>query len=149
VTDRYLGELVNGITGSADQPFWGAGLGVGTSVGGSLLLGKAGFQLGEGEWQRIIGEMGILMGLTVILLRLGISIKLALAAYRRLQTRDLLPWMLLSFCLLNVPQGQWGQPTSLGFGILTGGLTLAALRKSTLKNYVPKIRKLVTKNKNK
>ena len=127
--DRYLGGMLKAVTGSADQPFWGLGLGIGTSVGGSLLLGKEGLQLGEDEWQRIVAEMGILMGLSVILLRLGICIKIAKAAYRKLVAGDLLPWMLLSFCLLNVAQGQWGQPTSLGFGVLIGGLTLASLRK--------------------
>lgn len=143
--DRYLGELTSGITRSADAPFWGLGLGIGTSVGGSLLLGKAGFQLGEGEWQRIMGEMGIILGLAVILLRLGVCIKISVAAYRKLAVGDLLPWMLLSFCLLNVPQGQWGQPTSLGFGIIIGGLTLASLRRPVSKAKLMKMREAMLK----
>jgi hypothetical protein len=132
--DRYLGGMIKGITGSADQPFWGQGIGIGTSVGGSMLLGKAGLQLGEDEWQRTIGEMGILLGLAVICIRLGICIKIAKVAYRRLTVGDLLPWLLLSFLLVNVPQGQWGQPTSLGFGIVIGGLAMASLRVKVNRN---------------
>ncbi len=133
VGDRYFGSLLSGFTHSDDQPFWGYGMGIGTSVGGSLLSGKAQLQLGEYEWGRLIGEMGLLMGACVILLRLGISLKIARAAYRKLMSGDLLPWMLLSFCLLNLPQGQWGQPTSLGFGILIGGLNIASLRNPAIK----------------
>jgi hypothetical protein len=145
--DRYLGGMLQGITGSADRPFWGLGLGIGTSVGGSLLLKQAGLQLGEDEWQRVIGEMGLLMGLSVIFLRLGICIKIASAAYRRLSSGDLLPWLLLSFCLLNVPQGQWGQPTSLGFGVLIGGLTLASLRRPVKNNLPNKSRPVMQQKK--
>jgi hypothetical protein len=41
---------------------------------------------------------------------------------------DLLPWILASFGLMNLAQGGWAQPTSLGFGTLIAGLMVAALR---------------------
>jgi hypothetical protein len=145
LADRYLGNLLGGIAGSGEQSVLGLGIGIGTSVGGSLLHGTASLQLGEGEWDRILGEMGILMGLCVIFLRVGICVKISLASYRKLVSGDLLPWLLLSFCLLIVPQGQWGQPTSLGFGIISGGLTIAALRTVSPLKYQAKKRKLLRK----
>lgn len=127
--DRFLGGMLDAISGSADQPFFGHGLGMGTNVGAMLLTGKTDFLISEGEWGRLIGEQGPLLGLLVILLRLGFCVQLLTAAYRRLQISDILPWMLLNFVLFNVSQGQWAQPTSLGFAILSGGLLLAVLQK--------------------
>jgi hypothetical protein len=36
--------------------------------------------------------------------------------------------MLISDCFLLLAQGQWGQPTALGFSVFVGGLVLASLR---------------------
>ena len=147
VGNRYLGGMIQSVTGSANQPFWGLGLGIGTSVGGSLLLNKAGLQLGEDEWQRLIGELGIVMGLAAIFLRVGLCLKMFKIAYRKLVLGDLLPWMLLSFGILNVAQGQWGQPTSLGFGVIIGGLTLASFTKSKITAPLPTNKSLPKTNK--
>lgn len=125
---RYVGGLLGALSGSLEQPFFGYGLGMGTNVG-SMLLGSAGtYLISEEEWGRLVGELGPLMGLGVIFIRVGLSFKLALASYRRLVVADLLPWMLLSFCLLTLPQAQWSQPTSLGFSTLIAGLVLASMR---------------------
>lgn len=126
--DRYLGGMVGAMTQST-QPFFGYGLGMGTSVGSMLLTGDNHIYLiSEYEWGRVIGESGALLGLSIILLRLGLSLEITLASYKRLKDGDLLPWMLLSFGLINLPQGQWSQPTSLGFCILISGLMIASLR---------------------
>jgi hypothetical protein len=126
--DRFLGGLISALTGSANFPFFGYGLGMGTNVGGVLLTGNRAFLISEGEWGRIIGELGPLMGLAVILIRVGLSIKITLACYYKLTQGQVLPWMLLSFGLLLLVQGGWSQPTSLGFSTLIGGLLLASMR---------------------
>ncbi|WP_115375746.1 hypothetical protein [Adhaeribacter pallidiroseus] len=126
--DRFLGGMIGAITESSDLPFWGYGLGMGTNVGSMLLTGGTTFLIAEGEWGRVIGESGVLMGLTIIFIRLSLSIKMAVASYHKLVQDDILPWMLLSFSLLIIPQGQWAQPTSLGFSAMVGGLLLAALK---------------------
>jgi hypothetical protein len=129
--DRFLGGMFEAIIGSSDQPFFGHGIGMGTNVGAMLLTGKNTFLISEGEWGRLIGEQGPILGLGVIILRLGFCFQLLMAAYRRLQAADILPWLLLSFTLINIGQGQWGQPSSLGFSILAGGMMLAVLRNSS------------------
>jgi hypothetical protein len=126
--DRYLGMLLGALSKSSEQPFFGYGLGMGSNVGSMLLSGERGFLIAEDEWARVLGELGPLMGLSVIILRLSFCIKVTLAGYRKLIQNDFLPWMLLSFGLLYIPQGQWSQPTSLGFSILIGGLVLASVR---------------------
>jgi hypothetical protein len=130
LVNRWLGGMLEPIFDSHSQPFFGHGIGMGTNVGAMLLTGdNTVFLISEGEWGRLIGELGPLLGLAVILLRLGLSIKIAVLSYKKLMADDLLPWFLLSFALLTIPQAQWAQPTVLGFGTLVGGLIIASLRK--------------------
>jgi hypothetical protein len=124
--DRYLGGLISAITDAGDQPFFGYGIGMGTSVGSKLLTGNVTYLIGEGEWGRLIGEMGPALGLLAIFIRLGLCFNITLQSYKMVKVGDLLPWLLLSFGLTIIPQGQWAQPTSLGFSTLVGGLILAS-----------------------
>ncbi|WP_195809206.1 hypothetical protein [Hymenobacter polaris] len=127
--DRYLGGFLGSLLGSASVPFFGFGLGMGTNVGAMLLTGSRTFLIAEGEWGRIIGELGPIMGLSVVFIRVALTAKIFMACYRKLAQADLLPWMLLSYGLITLSQGGWGQPTSLGFFTLIGGLILASLRR--------------------
>jgi len=128
LADRYLGGMIGALKSSAEQDFFGFGIGMGTNVGSKLLTGGSVFLISEGEWGRVIGEQGAIMGIGIILIRLGLSLKLTINAYKRMTGGDLLPWILLSFGLLIIPQGQWAQPTSLGFSTLIGGLLFASMR---------------------
>lgn len=129
VGNRYLGGLWRGLMGF-DIPVFGYGLGLGTNVGAHLMGGNMysfGFN-GEVEWERIVGECGLIIGWVIIGGRLLLSLKLWKMAYHLLVKRyDLLPWMLSAGMMLTLPQGQWAIPTNLGFCILFGGFTLAAL----------------------
>ena len=125
--DRYLGGFIAAFDISG-LPFFGYGTGMGTNVGSQLMVGERTFLVAEEEWARLIGEMGFLLGLGVILVRTGFCLSLTITSYRRLESQEFLPWILLSFALLIIPQGQWGQPTILGFSALVGGLVLASLR---------------------
>jgi hypothetical protein len=129
IGDRYFGGMISAISNSSQLPFFGYGLGMGTNVGAMLLSGKMGFLVAEEEWARLIGEMGLLIGLLTIILRLSFCLQISLLAFYRLKYNDLLPWMTLSFALIAIPQGQWAQATSLGFSTVAGGLVLASLHK--------------------
>lgn len=128
ILDRYFGGLFGALAESSKYPFFGYGIGMGTNVGSILLTGNQTFLISEGEWGRLIGELGLLLGLSVILIRLGLVIKMAVACYRKLCLGDPLPWLLLSFGFMTILQAQWSQPTSLGFSTLIGGLILASLK---------------------
>lgn len=133
--NRFLGGLINALATSGEQPFFGSGLGMGTNAGAKLLTGSSQtFLIAEGEWGRLVGEMGPLLGITVILIRLLICTKIAILSYKKIFVGDLLPWMLLSFGLLVVVQGQWAQPTVLGFSTIIGGLMIASLKKPEKKD---------------
>jgi len=128
--DRYLGGLISAISDAGDQPFFGYGIGMGTSVGSKLLTGNVTYLISEGEWGRLLGEMGPALGLLAIFIRLALCLNLTVKSYTQIQAGDLLPWLLLSFGLTIIPQGQWSQPTSLGFSTLVGGFIFASFNNS-------------------
>jgi hypothetical protein len=133
--DRYLGGMINALNSSSNQPFLGYGLGYGTNVGSNILTNKRSFLISEGEWGRIIGELGPILGIGIILIRVLITIKLASWAWNYLKRKDILPWIIFSFALFVLPQGGWSQPTSLGFCVLISGLLIASFKSNeTAKN---------------
>lgn len=124
--ERYFGGMWRAVESSLDMPFFGEGIGMGTNAGSALLHGGRTFLISEGEWGRLIGEMGALLGLIVIFIRLLVSWKLFWESFKAMRLGKILPWMLLSFMLLVFPQGQWAQPTTLGFSTLIAGLVIAS-----------------------
>jgi hypothetical protein len=126
--NRFLGGIFEPFE-SSTLPFFGFGIGMGTNAGAQLLVGHADeFLISEGEWGRLIGEMGAFLGIAAILLRVNICLKLIRESYIKLVKNDFLPWMLLSISLQALAQGQWAQPTALGFAVIVGGLSIASLK---------------------
>lgn len=129
---RYLGWMLNALSSSLDAPLLGNGLGIATNVAVALLTDPIlyGKVMGtpDEEWGRTIYELGPVLGLALISIRVGLDITIGLACFRRLSSKDILPWMLLSFGSLTLLQAQWAQPTSLGFCTLIVGLMIASLR---------------------
>jgi hypothetical protein len=125
--DRFLGGMISAIQNAPNLPFFGYGIGMGTNAGSNLLTGQSAFLISEQEWGRIIGEEGLLFGFTIIIIRVSLTVKIARDAIRNLRRTDALAWMLLSFCCIPLLQAQWGQPTALGFTVLSAGLAIAAL----------------------
>jgi len=138
LTGRFLGGILGSISKSLEQPFFGYGIGMGTNVGSMLLTGDRKFLIAEEEWGRLIGEMGALLGFSAIIIRLLLSLKLFAFSFRYLKEGETLPWILLGFGLTVIPQGQWAQPTALGFSVLIGGLIIASTRNTKVATYSAK-----------
>lgn len=126
--DRYLGGSLSSLLEAPNKSISGIGLGYGTNVGSLILTNKSTFLLSEGEWGRLIGEMGPILGIWMIFIRLFASFKIAFFAYKSLFENNFLSWALLPFLLLNFPQGSWNQPTAMGFSIISLGLLIASLK---------------------
>ena len=120
VDEPYLGD---------DFPFFGMGIGMGTNAGARILVGRSDrFLVSEGEWGRLVGEMGSILGTFVLLIRVAICIKILVEGYKGLKVNNILPWLLLSVDFQLISQGQWAQPTALGFAVLYAGLNIAAFK---------------------
>ncbi|GAB4016657.1 hypothetical protein GCM10028808_45800 [Spirosoma migulaei] len=129
IVNRFLGGMLEAITES-DTPFWGYGIGMGTNVGSQLLTGARQFLIAEAEWGRLIGELGKVLGIIVILIRVHLTVRLAYLAYMKIESRNVLAWLLVSFGFYMLIQSQWARPTTLGFSTLIGGLIIASLKKN-------------------
>jgi len=131
--NRFLGGLLEPIKASVDMPFWGMGVGIGTNVGAKLIGSTDSFLAGEQEWARIVGELGFLLGLSVIFLRVFLACKMIFSSLMKIKKMNYLPWLLSSYGFLLVLQGQTAQPTNLGFLVVVGGLILASLKSDSLR----------------
>jgi hypothetical protein len=129
--DRFLGGMLKALEESSQQPIWGLGLGMGSNVGAQLLVGSANvFLISEEEWGRLIGEMGPILGLLMVFIRVHFAGNMAFRSFRYMRKENFLPWMLLGISFLIFLQGQWSQPTSIGFSTLMGGMMLAGFNDS-------------------
>jgi hypothetical protein len=126
--DRFLGGLIESLSGSSDVPFFGYGLGMGTNVGSQLLFGKQAFVISEGAWGQHVGELGPIMGMMIILGRIALAFEMLIFSFKKLASGEYLPWLLTSFGFLIIMQATWAQPTSLGFCVMIGGLIMASLK---------------------
>jgi hypothetical protein len=111
-------------------PLSGYGLGIGTAGGARFLIGRSAFLLTENEWGRIVLESGPILGLAFLMWRTVLTLRILYLALRQLVRGRILPILLCAsgfFALLN---GTFGQPTSLGFAVVLGGLCLASMQKS-------------------
>jgi hypothetical protein len=129
--DRYLGGLASALMEAPNKKISGVGLGYGTNVGSVLLTNNKSFLISEGEWGRMIGEMGPILGIWMILIRLFIGLKTTIHSYRMLSENNFLSWTLLPYMLLNFTQGSWNQPTAMGFSIISLGLLIASFKSTT------------------
>jgi hypothetical protein len=112
----------------AKAPFLGYGLGIGTNAGAKFLTGRQVFLLSEGEWPRIFLESGPVLGLAFVVWRCALVVSIGLMCLRAVKAGNLLPLLLFSSGSLALINGQFGQPTVLGFAVFVTGLALAAVR---------------------
>jgi hypothetical protein len=129
---RMLEALIGPLGNLQSYPLIDGRLGMGTNAGASL-LGKTGFLISEEELGRLFGERGIILGLVIYLVRAILTISLVFAAVRSLRRQELLPWLFLTLVFFSLYQGQWAQPTSLGFAVLVTGAMMASLKDNSQK----------------
>lgn len=124
--ERMSSEFTESLYVMTKAPFFGYGLGVGTNAGARFLTGRSMFLLSEGEWSRVFLESGPVLGLAFLLWRVSLAIWIGLLCIRSVKTGNLLPLLLLSASVMPLMNGQFGQPTILGFAVFGIGLALAA-----------------------
>jgi hypothetical protein len=115
-------------------PILGVGLGSGTSGGAKMIAGKRALNFGEGEWGILLFELGHLLGVIVLIIRVALSgylVANSILGVRR-GNGAALPLAMLAGTWLVI--GISGQPTSLGFMVMGVGLCLTMLREPVAAN---------------
>jgi len=124
--DRFFGGFLVPFSYLPEIPFWGNGLGLGTNGASAMLHGDREFIGPESEWGRLLWECGMVLGSLLCLFRTLLFLVIGWRAFTVIRRGNFLPALIYSACGLVILNGQWGVPTTLGFAIFGGGLTLAA-----------------------
>jgi len=125
-TKRVLGGLAAPLSDPDQLPLFGQGIGISTNVGAQRLSGELVFLVGEGSWGASLAEMGLFLGLAFLLWRVALGWWLLRLSWRAAVKGNRLPIILAGSSWLILLSGQLGQPTGLGFLVVSSGLTLAA-----------------------
>ncbi|MEC5166781.1 hypothetical protein RCH18_002530 [Flavobacterium sp. PL11] len=127
---RAIDGFINPIINIINLPLFTGNLGMGTNAGAQILSGKTDFLIAEDELSRIAGEQGLLLGGGTIILRLGLAISLFIKSMQLPAQQKLLPLILCGTALFSLTQGQWAQPSMLGYTIIVTGILLASINKN-------------------
>jgi len=109
-------------------PIFGYGLGIGTNAGAKFLTGRSVFLLLEGEWPRVVLESGPLFGVGYLIWRIALVFHIGWVSIKSVKMGNLLPLLIFGSGFLPMLNGQFGQPTILGFAVFASGLALAATK---------------------
>jgi hypothetical protein len=112
-----------------DHPIVGMGTGAGTQIGAVILTGERGFLAGEAESYRIVNTLGVPLGWCYIAFRWFLALTVVVITAKvawRVQVAAPILLSVSAFSFLTI--GQWGQPTTQGFGCFVAGLSLGVVR---------------------
>jgi hypothetical protein len=126
IVGRFFNEFLEPFDLLPQAGLIGRGLGMGTNAASAMLTGTRVFLLAEGEWARVVLEVGPLLGFAFLAYRVWLGVLIALRAVRGAKQGQLLPWLLAFEGCREVIMEQFSQPTNLGFTVLVCGLCLAA-----------------------
>jgi len=124
---RMFNDFMKPIGDLFNQPLFAGNLGMGTNAGAKMLTGKMDFLISESEFGRLAGEQGIIFGGGLIFLRIFFAASMAIQSWKLPKEEKLLPFILCGAACAAMAQGQWAQPTNLGYAISMAGLVMASL----------------------
>lgn len=125
---RILNDFMEPIVDLFHQPLFAGNLGMGTNAGAQMLNGKTTFLISETEFGRLGGEQGIIFGGGLIVLRIFLAISIAVKSLRLPKEEKLLPFIICGAACVTIIQGQWAQPSILGYATIMTGLVIASLK---------------------
>jgi hypothetical protein len=129
--ERFFESFLSPFAVLKDAKLGGVGLGMGTNVAAGLMYGRRGFLVAEGEPARVLLESGPVIGGAYLLLRAAITVYLGWVSLMCVRRHGrTLPLLIFTGCFNDIIQGQFSQPTELGFATIAGGLCLAAAQPS-------------------
>ncbi len=124
---RAIDDFIKPIENLMNKPLFIGNLGMGTNAGAQMLSGSNKFLIAEDELGRIGGEQGLILGGGLILLRIGLAISLFIKSIQLPREDKLLPLIICGTALFSITQGQWAQPSILGYSVMITGFLLASI----------------------
>lgn len=126
---RIVDDVVRPFVNLFNEPMFSGNLGMGTNAGAQMLTGKITFLVSETEFGRVVGEQGIIFGAGIMFLRIFLAIYIVVKSWKLPKEERLLPFILCGTACSALFQGQWAQPSVLGYAIITAGLVMASFTK--------------------
>jgi hypothetical protein len=123
---RVVSNFTDLLVDQDSVPLLGYGIGMGTNVGSQRLSGKRKFLISEASLEATLGELGPLLGFALVGWRIALGLKLLNIGLRAAIQGNRLPTIFIGASLLQLFIGNTSQPTSLGFLVVSAGLTWAA-----------------------
>jgi hypothetical protein len=123
---RVGANTIGSLSQAFEQPTLGHGIGLSSNIAAMRMAGKRKFLLAEAAWPATIAELGPLLGVLLLGLRVWLGFYLLHRAWLQAGRGNILPMTLGGFALVLVFIGNTSQPTSLAFLVLGAGLMLAA-----------------------
>lgn len=136
---RFLSGFEESVYIYTKAPLMGYGLGIGTNAGARFLTGHTMFLLSEDEWSRVFLESGPILGLAFIAWRLALAMRTGWACVKSVRLGNLLPLLIFASAFFPMINGQFGQPTILGFAVFATGVALAAMKGGDITPAAPKV----------
>jgi hypothetical protein len=129
VEKRTIGAMAYAIeqTDFLGHPF-GFGMGTGAAAITKLTQGDVAFVAGEGEFDRILYELGPFPGLFFMILRLALAGFVVVGAIERARAQKPLAVLLVPLMVSTMILSVLEQPTEQGFMVVALGFCLCALR---------------------
>ncbi len=129
---RAFNDLIGPYIELLNQPLFAGNLGMGTNAGAQMLTGKTTFLVSENEFNRLSGEQGIIFGGGLIIIRVLLALVIAIKSWNLPKEQKLLPFILCGTACIAITQGQWAQPSILGYAVIVVGLVMASLKKDDI-----------------
>jgi hypothetical protein len=139
---RVGGVFLEGLAMIPEAPLTGDGIGLGTNVGAKFATGERAFLIAEGAWGATIGELGPILGVILLFMRIWLACLMAIAGVVQALKKNTLPLILCSSAVPAMVLAGTAQPTALGFLVVGCGLTLAACnptRETLLRHHASKV----------
>lgn len=135
VETRVLGGFIEAFDVAKTTGWLGEGVGMGSNVAAYLQTGAGSFLLAEGEWPRLVLEMGPVAGLTFMFSRLAIAALMMAGAFRMKGPNRRLAVLLAAMVCPIIVTSNMTQPTALGF-MTVGGAVCVALIWDSKRTYI-------------
>ncbi len=125
LADRYGHSFMLAFDWAGRVPLFGVGVGSTSNLAVATMRSQVDV---EGEWERVIYEIGSITGFLYLAFRAALTLRLVVAGFQALRHGNYLCLLFASACFLEVLSGNVRQVTTYGYTCVCCGLCLAALK---------------------